>query len=211
MGGNTTAPVPEPCRYDNGDVAWVMAATVLVLGMIPGLAFFESGMLRKKNSVSIITQTMGGLVILACLWIVIGYSLTFGRDIHGMIGSLDYALFLNVAYDDCVVADGIQYRIPSAAYAIFQMMFACVTPLLTTGAVAERMRFKAFLLFMLGFEVLVYHPAYRIMGYIVMACIVMACIVMAYKVMACIVMASRATVGRTASRSRLALPPPRPI
>jgi len=157
MGTETVADMAS-CQYDSGDVAWVMMATVLVLGMIPGLAFFESGMLRRKNSVSIITQTLGGLVILACMWVTIGYSLTFSGDIGGMIGNLDHALFADVSFSDCVVVDGVTYSIPTAVFAIFQMMFACVTPLLCTGAVAERMRFKAFLIFMLAFELLVYYP-----------------------------------------------------
>eukprot|EP00039_Didymoeca_costata_P018738 m.334752 g.334752 ORF g.334752 m.334752 type:complete len:478 (+) comp17426_c0_seq1:216-1649(+) len=166
MDGNefetTTAPSPENiCKYhmnacdvaskNDADTAWVLICTILVFGMIPGLALYESGLLRLKNSVSIITQTLGGMCILSMLWILFGYSLVFGRDINGWVGDFHHAVFMDM--DGCHPNSNVTRSV----VAIFQMMFACITPLLITGTVAERMRWKPFLVLIVLWEILVYY------------------------------------------------------
>eukprot|EP00698_Gefionella_okellyi_P007213 TRINITY_DN1751_c0_g1_i1.p1 TRINITY_DN1751_c0_g1~~TRINITY_DN1751_c0_g1_i1.p1 ORF type:complete len:467 (-),score=97.62 TRINITY_DN1751_c0_g1_i1:61-1461(-) len=146
------------CTLDNGDVAWVLTSTILVLGMVPGLSFFEAGLLRQKNTISIMTQTLSGLAILSVMWVLFGYSLTLGADHGGVIGDFYHGAFANVAFEGCYTSSGVTYAIPEAVYAIFQLMFAAITPLLITGTVAERMRWKPFLAFTIAWEMFVYYP-----------------------------------------------------
>eukprot|EP00760_Papus_ankaliazontas_P007003 PhM_4_TR13267/c0_g1_i1/m.48545/K03320/amt, AMT, MEP; ammonium transporter, Amt family len=152
LGANTTS----TCVSQDADTAWMLMATVLVLSMFPGVAFFESGLLRKKNTTSILAQVFCGLTVLSIMWFVFGFSLSLGSDVlnAGMIGDLRYALFIGVHFDDCFEGG----TIPTALYALFQMMFACITPLLMTGAYAERLAWKPFLYFTVAWEVLVYYP-----------------------------------------------------
>lgn len=142
------------CNRDDGDIAWMLMSTVLVLSMFPGVAFFEAGLLRKKNTTSIVAQVFCGLTILSLMWLLFGFSLTFGGDRGGFIGTFDDGLFFNVAFDDCY--DSVD-TIPTALFALFQMMFACITPLLMTGAYAERLAWKPFLIFTIMWEILVYY------------------------------------------------------
>lgn len=151
--------IPDgPCDYNYGDVTWMLTSSVLVLGMIPGLALFEAGLLRLKNSVSIMTQCLAGLILLASLWILLGFTLTFGPDVGGVIGNFKHAFFMNVPSSGCWETKGQRFHIPPALFAVFQMMFACVTPLLVTGTVAERMRWKPYLAFTVLWEMMVYYP-----------------------------------------------------
>jgi len=140
---------------DTGDTTWVLLSTILVLGMMPALAFFEAGLLRSKNTLSIITQIVSGIVVLTVMWQAFGYSLTFGPSQHGIIGNLNHAFLMGVSYKDC--SPNAPY-IPSAAYAMFMMMFANITPLLMTGAYAERVKYKAFILFTVFWEIIVFYP-----------------------------------------------------
>ncbi|KAM9982074.1 hypothetical protein ACTFIY_004377 [Dictyostelium cf. discoideum] len=140
---------------DPGNTTWVLLSTILVLGMMPALAFFEAGLLRSKNTLSIITQIMSGIVVLTVMWQAFGYSLTFGPDQKGIIGNLDHAFLINVSYDDC---SPNAPNIPAAAYAFFMMMFANITPLLMTGAFAERVKFKAFIALTVAWEIIVFYP-----------------------------------------------------
>ncbi|EGC31727.1 ammonium transport protein A [Dictyostelium purpureum] len=140
---------------DPGNTTWVLLSTILVLGMMPALAFFEAGLLRSKNTLSIITQIMSGIVILTVMWQAFGYSLTFGPSQKGIIGNLDHAFLINVSYRNC---NQNAPTIPSAAYAFFMMMFANITPLLMTGAYAERVKFKAFIVLTIFWEILVFYP-----------------------------------------------------
>eukprot|EP01102_Stenamoeba_stenopodia_P017791 TRINITY_DN642_c0_g1_i1.p1 TRINITY_DN642_c0_g1~~TRINITY_DN642_c0_g1_i1.p1 ORF type:complete len:504 (-),score=91.80 TRINITY_DN642_c0_g1_i1:166-1677(-) len=145
-----------PC-YDTGDTTWVLISTVLVLGMMPGLSLFEAGLLRSKNTISIMTQTVGGLILLSVLWDLFGFSLVYGEDKGGIIGNFQYSLLLNVPYDGCFPREPAN-KLPAAAFAMFQMMFACITPLLLTGAVAERLKVKCFFIFCVLWEILVFYP-----------------------------------------------------
>ncbi|EGG17683.1 ammonium transporter [Cavenderia fasciculata] len=142
-------------RVDTGDTTWVLLSTILVLGMMPGLAFFEAGLLRMKNTLSIITQIISGIVVLTVMWQAFGYSLTFGPSQKGIIGNLDNAFLIGVSYTDC---NSHAPNIPSAAYAMFMMMFANITPLLMTGAYAERVKYRSFILLTVFWEIIVFYP-----------------------------------------------------
>lgn len=130
-------------------------STVLVLGMSPALSLFEAGMLRSKSTVSLITQIFAGVITLSVMWMCFGYSLTFGPSQGGFIGNLDHAFFIGVSYYDCSEHAS---QIPAALFAMFQMMFAVITPLLMTGAFAERLKFKSYMLLVVLWEIIVYYP-----------------------------------------------------
>lgn len=143
----------EDC-VNPGDTAWVLLSAILVLGMMPALAFFEAGLLRRKNTLSIITEVFMGLAIMQFMWYFGGFSLVYGTDYGGFIGGLDYFFMRNLGNECLPNAPSI----PGLAFASFQSMFASVTPLLMTGAIAERMRFRSFVLFIILWEILVYYP-----------------------------------------------------
>jgi Amt family ammonium transporter len=103
---------------DGADTAWVLVSFVLVLVMYPGLALFEAGLLRAKNTLSIMMQVFGGVTTLSVLWDVIGYSLVYGPTFHGLIGGVRHALLFEVAYDTC---SPFAPTIPTAAFAMFQV------------------------------------------------------------------------------------------
>jgi ammonium transporter len=141
---------------NGGDTAWVLTATALVMLMTPGLALFYGGLVRRKNVLSILMQCMFILGLVSVTWVLVGYTLAFGPDVNGwgIIGGLD-----NVGLKGVGVAPGpYAATIPATAFALFQMMFAIITPALIIGAFAERKRFKAFVLFALLWSLLVYSP-----------------------------------------------------
>jgi len=122
--------------------------------MTPALGFFEAGLLRSKNSLSVIMQCFSGLAILSILWIVIGFSLSFSVN-NGIIGGLDWIFLNNVPLDTPLF---YAPNIPGISYASFQMMFAVITPLLITGAFADRMRFRSYLVFIILWSIFIYYP-----------------------------------------------------
>jgi Amt family ammonium transporter len=142
---------------DSGDTAWLLVATALVMVMLPGLALFYGGLVRRKNVLSTIMHSFFGLALVSVVWVVIGFSLAFGTDVggYGLIGGLDYVGFLTVG-----LTPNPTYgpTIPFILFAAFQLMFAAITPALITGAFAERKRFGAFVLFTVLWSVLVYSP-----------------------------------------------------
>ena len=141
---------------NGGDTAWVLTATALVMLMTPGLALFYGGLVRRKNVLSILMQCMFILALVSVTWVLVGYTLAFGKDVNGwgVIGNLD-----NIGLKDVGVTPGpYAATIPATAFALFQMMFAIITPALIIGAFAERKRFKAFVLFALLWSLLVYSP-----------------------------------------------------
>lgn len=140
---------------DPGSTTWVLTSTALVLAMNPALAFFEAGMLRSKNTLSIVVQIFTGVITLSLMWFCFGYSLTYGDDQGGFIGTFQYSFFIDVDYFECSIH---AKHVPAAVFAIFQMMFAVITPLLMTGAYAERMKFKIFFIFTILWEILIYYP-----------------------------------------------------
>jgi ammonium transporter, Amt family len=146
----------SPMAIDTGDTAWMLVAGSLVLLMIPALGLFEAGLLRKKNTVSIFMQIFFGLALLSVMWFVFGFSLVFGPDeTGGLAGNLDYVFLKNVPWDD-----SLDYAptIPGVLFAKFQLMFACITPLLLTGTIAERMKFSAYIPFIVIWSILIYYP-----------------------------------------------------
>ena len=151
------APPAAASCVSHADTAWVLVSTMLVLLMIPALGLFEAGLLRAKNTTSVLTQVFSGAVLMSFLWHIVGFSLVFGDSLVGIIGSpATYPLMIGVSVDSCFEAWAP--TVPKRAFAEFQMMFAAITPLLMTGSFAERMRWSAFVGLMIGFEVLVYFP-----------------------------------------------------
>jgi Amt family ammonium transporter len=140
---------------NGADTTWVMISFVLVLTMMPGLAFFEAGMLRSKNALSIISLIFVGMAVLSVMWALFGYSLTFGRGGGKYIGSFNDMFMLGVSEDQC---NAIASTIPEALFALFQMMFACIAPLLMTGAWAECITWSGALYLIIGFEIFIYYP-----------------------------------------------------
>ena len=140
---------------NSGDTAWVLVSAALVLMMVPALAFFYGGMVRKKNILSTLNLNFIIMGLLSLQWILIGYTLAFGTDIGGLIGGLDFLGFAGVGAEP-----NADYAptIPHLLFAGFQMMFAIITPALITGAFVERVRFKTFLIFTLLWATFVYDP-----------------------------------------------------
>ncbi len=137
------------------DTAFMLMATALVLIMTPGLAFFYGGLIGRKNVAAIMMQSFVSLGITTVLWVTVGFSLCFGSDIAGIIGNpSDFFLMTGIAAGD--VYEGL--GIPVYLFAVYQLMFAVITPALITGAFANRMTFKAYLAFLVGWQVLVYYP-----------------------------------------------------
>ncbi|HEU6439657.1 MAG TPA: ammonium transporter [Terriglobales bacterium] len=145
-----------PPQISAGDTAWVLTATALVMLMTPALALFYGGLVRRKNVLSILMQCMFILALVSVTWVLVGYTLAFGKDFNGwgIIGGLDNVGLKGVGTDPGPYAK----TIPASAFALFQMMFAIITPALIIGAFAERKRFKAFVLFALLWSLLVYSP-----------------------------------------------------
>lgn len=138
----------------SGDTAWMLVSTALVMLMTPGLGLFYGGMVRSKNVLGTIMHSFMCLGIVSVLWVLFGYSLAFGPDIGGFIGSLCWAGLSGVGMDPGPYSD----KIPHLVFSAFQLMFAIITPALITGAFAERMKFSAFVLFTLFWTTLVYFP-----------------------------------------------------
>jgi ammonium transporter, Amt family len=140
---------------NSGDTAWVLISTALVLMMTPALAFFYGGMVRRKNILSTLNLSFITIALVSLQWVLIGYSLSFGKGLGGWLGGINYLGFNGVG-----AAPNAEYAptIPHAAFAAFQMMFAVITPALITGAFVERIKFKTYLLFTLIWATLVYDP-----------------------------------------------------
>ena len=141
---------------DRADVAWMITATIFVLMMTPGLSFFYGGMVGKKNVISTILQSFIAMGVVSVAWVVVGFGLSFGSDIGGVIGNpFDFFMFKGVgAKTDAALAP----TIPLALFALFQMKFAIITPSLITGSFAERVKFSAYLVFMILFCLFIYCP-----------------------------------------------------
>jgi Amt family ammonium transporter len=142
--------------YNGADIAWIIVATALVFLMTPGLAFFYGGMVHRKNVISTMIKSVVAAGVVGVLWVVLGFSLAFGQSQGGVIGDPTTFLF----FKD--VTSGAPWSlapsIPLALFALFQMMFAVITPGLVVGAVAERIRFTSYILFTVLFSLLVYAP-----------------------------------------------------
>ncbi len=152
-----TVAAADGSKIDTGDTAWMLMSTALVMIMLPGLALFYGGLVRRKNVLSTIMHSFFGLAIVSIVWVIIGFTLAFGPDVGGagLIGNLDYIGFNNVGQAPSTV---YAVTIPFLLFAGFQLMFAAITPALITGAFAERKRFGAFVLFTILWSILVYSP-----------------------------------------------------
>ncbi|CAL74264.1 ammonium transport protein (Amt family) [Bradyrhizobium sp. ORS 278] len=151
----TPASAAAPSTIDAADTAWMIVATALVLMMtIPGLALFYSGMVRKKNVLATMAQSLAAVMLISILWVAFGYSLAFVGD-GAWIGSLDRAFLAGMGMDS--VHPGAK-TIPEALFMLYQMTFAIITVALVAGSVADRMRFSAYLVFGVAWFIFVYVP-----------------------------------------------------
>lgn len=143
-------------KYNSADIAWIIVATALVFLMTPGLAFFYGGMVHRKNVISTMIKSVVAAGVVSIIWVVVGFSLSFGDSIGGFIGNPSTFFFFKG------VTSGAPWSlaptIPLALFAIFQLMFAIITPGLVVGAVAERIRFTSYIIFIALFALLVYAP-----------------------------------------------------
>ncbi|BCV22392.1 ammonium transporter [Moorella sp. Hama-1] len=149
------AAAATPATVDAGDTAFILVASALVMLMTPGLALFYGGMVRQKNVLSIIVQCLVIVALISVQWVLWGYSLAFGPDHGHLIGDLSWLGFRGVGLEPNAAYAA---TIPHQVFAMFQLMFAIITPALITGSFAERMRFPAFLLFTVAWATLVYDP-----------------------------------------------------
>jgi ammonium transporter, Amt family len=143
-------------QFNNADIAWVLVSTALVFLMTPGLAFFYGGMVHRKNVISTMIKSVVAAGVVGVLWITVGFSLSFGESINGLIGNPSTYLFYNGVKSSA--AWPLANTIPLTLFSLFQLMFAIITPGLVVGAVAERIRFTAYILFIALFSLLVYAP-----------------------------------------------------
>ncbi|MGZ4152567.1 MAG: ammonium transporter [Actinomycetota bacterium] len=140
-------------RVVPGDVAWLLGSAALVMFMTPGLALFYGGLVRAKNVLGTMAQSFVALAIVTVTWVVVGYTLAFGPGSR-LVGGLAHLGFAGVGAAPSALAP----TVPSSAFAIFQLMFAVITPALITGAVAERMRFGGYVAFLALWSILIYAP-----------------------------------------------------
>ncbi|WP_297057763.1 ammonium transporter [Thermosulfurimonas sp.] len=140
---------------DKVDTLFLLVSAALVLLMTPALAVFYGGLVRRKNVLSVIIQSLIMISLVTLEWIYVGYSLSFGPDVHGIIGSLKHWALQGIGF-----SPSPQYAstVPEPVFMIYQCMFAVITPALITGAFAERVRFRSFVLFSLLWALLVYNP-----------------------------------------------------
>ncbi len=137
-----------------GDTAWMLVSTALVMLMTPGLAFFYGGLVRRKNVLSTIMHSWFILALVSVTWVVFGYSLAFGPSQGGLLGGLDHLFLRGIGQQPGAYAP----TIPGILFALYQMMFAVITPALITGAFAERKDFRAFVVFAFLWSTFVYLP-----------------------------------------------------
>ncbi|MVN22548.1 ammonium transporter [Mucilaginibacter arboris] len=143
-------------KIDTGDTAWMLISTALVLVMTPGLAFFYGGMVRKKNMISTMLQSLVCMGMITVIWVVFGFSLAFGTDFHGIIGNPATFFLMKGTLGNSTWP--LMPTIPIILFAMFQLKFAVITPALITGAFAERIRFNSYLIFLCLFIVFIYAP-----------------------------------------------------
>lgn len=153
--GGASAGEFDASLINSGDTAWMLVSAALVMLMIPAVGFFYAGMVRSKNVVSVLKQSMVILSLVTLQWVLVGYSLVFGKDINGIIGDLTYMGLRGVGF-----APNADYAatIPHLVFMVYQGMFAAITPALIIGAFVERIKFKALVIFTLAWATLVYDP-----------------------------------------------------
>ena len=138
---------------NSGDTAWILMSTALVLFMtLPGLAMFYAGLVRSKSVLSVMMHCFSIAALVSILWLVVGYSLSFGDSLGGIVGGFNRVFFAGMA------ADMMRGSIPAIVFAIFQMTFAIITPALIVGAYVERIKFSSVLILSSAWLILVYAP-----------------------------------------------------
>ena len=142
--------------FDTGTTTFMVLCTSLVMLMTPGLAFFYGGLAGKRNILGIMMQTFVSLGITTMMWVLVGYSLCFSGGEGGIIGNFDWALLNNIPFDNPYSGADGQY--PEYIFIAYQMMFAIITPALITGAFVNRVTFKAYLIFLVAWQLFVYYP-----------------------------------------------------
>jgi Amt family ammonium transporter len=146
----------DALEIDTGDTAWILVSSAFVLCMmLPGLALFYGGLVRSKNVLGTIMHTAVILCLITLVWVICGYSLAFGPDIGGVIGSLEWVGLQGVGPEP---SPDYASTIPHQVFMVFQLMFAAITVALITGSFAERMKFKALLLFSVLWSLCIYSP-----------------------------------------------------
>ena len=146
-------------KYSGPDIAFILIAAALVFLMTPGLAFFYGGMVHRKNVLSTMIKSVVAAGVITVLWTVVGFSLAFGDTIGGFIGNPSTFLFFKGVNSGAPhLQGGADLTIPLSLFAVFQLMFAIITPGLVVGAVAERIRFTSYILFIVLFAIFVYSP-----------------------------------------------------
>jgi ammonium transporter, Amt family len=157
---NPEAPVVQGGPIVAGDVAWMLTASGLVMLMTPGLSFFYGGMVRRKNIISTMLQSLIALGVVSLLWVIVGFSLCFGDSIGGegwgLVGNPFTFFMLN--HVGGATHPDLSPTIPLALFALFQLKFAVITPALVTGSFAERVRFTAYLVFIVLYVLFIYSP-----------------------------------------------------
>src|SRR3989339_283605 len=142
--------------YNGADIAWILVATALVFLMTPGLAFIYGGMVHRKNVISTMIKSVVATGVVTIIWVTVGYSLCFGESLGGFIGNPTTYLFMKGINSSAPWS--LAPTIPLGLFALFQLMFAIITPGLVVGAVAERVKFTSYILFIALFSLLVYAP-----------------------------------------------------
>lgn len=151
-----TLPNFDDGNYNGANVTWILVSSALVFLMTPGVAFFYGGMVDRKNVLSTMMKSVAAAGVVSVLWIVVEFSLCFGDDLGGFIGNpMTFFMFKGVNSGHPWAA---MSTVPLTAFSFFQLMFAIITPGLVVGAIAERMRFTAYVLFIVLFSLLVYAP-----------------------------------------------------
>ena len=149
-------PPPAAPKLDKGDNAWMLTSSALVLMMtIPGLFLFYGGLVRGKNALGTIMHSFIITALISVQWVLFGYSLSFGPDVNGIIGSLAWVGLSGVGLDP---NPDYAATIPHQTFMVYQMMFAIITPALITGAIAERAKFSTFIVFILLWATFIYDP-----------------------------------------------------
>lgn len=143
-------------EISTGDTAWLLVSTALVLLMTPGLAFFYGGLVRAKSVLNMMMMSFSTIGIVSVLWVLFGYSLAFGDSGSSLFGSFEFNALANAV--DQVPNNGGEYPIPLLLFAAFQLMFAIITPALISGAIADRAKFSAWVIFVVVWSTVVYFP-----------------------------------------------------
>ncbi len=159
--GTTMPPSPLPLSVpliDKGDSAWTIVATALVLLMTPALALFYGGMVHRKNVLNTMLLSFLMMGVVSVLWVLVGYSLAFGHSATGLFGSFEYAFGRRISITEPYPYFEPRSAIPAALFMLFQMKFAIITPALISGAIAERVKLRGYLLLTVLWSLLIYAP-----------------------------------------------------